>query len=144
MDFTILRLKLASPLFYTPDDWREPFNCPEEGERLFCFTLDKVQGVSFEPKRDIFPGKLIFSGVPGKSEDYFELPEGDYYFSQEKRQLTGEEITEMAIEVQLETLWQRSIPLERMYLRFLSEDGNRVTQIFRPCKDNYKRTASTI
>ena len=133
MKFNILRLNLASPLFYIPDKGIDPFNCPEDGERLFCFELDEAQYSNFEPDKEKLLGSLIFSGKTGEGEEAFlELPSGNYIFAQEKRLLSREEIIDMAVEIQLETLWQRFRPGGKLFLRYLYEDGNWVTQLFRP------------
>ena len=131
----ILNLNLASPLFYTPDPGPDPFNCPEDGERLFCFELDENQSLSFTPIKEKLIKGLIFSGKAatetGKGS-FHELPEGNYTFAQEKRLLNREEIIELSVEIQLESLWQRNKPGKQLFLRYLYEDGNWVTQLFRP------------
>ena len=132
MEHKIFRLNLASPLFYIPDSWQEPFNCPADGERLFCFALNEAQYRNFEPDGAELLGNLIFSGKAGKEGASIELPAGDYFFAQEKRLLNREEIINMIVEIQKETLWQRFRPADKLYLRYLFEDGNWVTQIFRP------------
>jgi hypothetical protein len=38
----------------------------------------------------------------------------------------------MAIETQKDGLWERLEPDSRLYLRFLTEDGRELTQVFRP------------
>jgi hypothetical protein len=40
----------------------------------------------------------------------------------------------MAIEVQKDGLWERLEPDSRIYLRFLTEEGRELTQVFRPCR----------
>ena len=131
----ILNLNLASPLFYTPDPGQDPFNCPEDGERLFCLELDETQSLSFTPIREKLIKSLVFSGIvagEGAKEPLLELPKGNYTFAQEKRLLNREEIIDMALEIQLESLWQRQKPGKQLFLRYLFEDGNWVTQLFRP------------
>ena len=139
MEYEILRLNLLSPLFYSPDNGADPFNCPEDGERLFCFKLNQAQYLNFEPDKEGFIGSLIFSGkaldegdTELKGEASLELPAGNYMFAQEKRLLNRDEIIDMAIEIQSETLWQRLKPEGKLFLRYLYEDGNWVTQLFRP------------
>jgi hypothetical protein len=63
------------------------------------------------------------------------LPAGQYIFSQKREILSRDEILEMTVEIQQEALWQRLIPAPRLYLRYLSEDGRGVTQVFRPYKE---------
>ena len=131
----ILNLNLASPLFFTPDPGPDPFNCPGDSERLFCFELDETQCFSFTPVKEKLIKSLIFSGkaaTEGEKGPFLELPQGNYTFAQEKRLLNRKEIIDMALEIQLECLWQRQKPLKQLFLRYLFEDGNWVTQLFRP------------
>jgi hypothetical protein len=81
-----------------------------------------------------------------------ELPAGKYLFAQERREGNGlrregngvrddlnrNEFIEMAVEVQKDGLWERLAPADRLYLRYLFEDGRAVTQVFRPyCRGDY-------
>jgi len=133
----ILNLNLMAPLYYTRDADSE---LPEDevfsgGERLYCFELDEKQRTSFEPDRAEIIGKLLFSGKiteKAEGEPKAELPRGKYLFAQERRILNMDEIIAMAIEIQQEGLWQRRKLSDRLYLRFLHEDGCFVTQLFRP------------
>ncbi|GHU87694.1 hypothetical protein FACS189476_03540 [Spirochaetia bacterium] len=137
-----IRLELRSPLFYRADAALVPFQYEiEEGELLFCFDLDPVQSRSIEPESASLLGPLVFAG---RSEGVLasgplELPAGNYLFAQERRMENGlrgilneQEFIEMAIEVQKDGLWERLIPADRLYLRYLFEDGRTVTQVFRP------------
>ena len=131
----IFNLNLAAPLFYTPDNAQDPFNCPGDGERLFCLELDETQYSSFEPNKEKLIKGMVFSGkaaVEEENEPFLELPAGQYTFAQEKKLLNREEIIDMAVEIQMETLWQRNKPGKLLFLRYLFEDGNWVTQLFRP------------
>ena len=132
MSYKIFRLNLAAPLFYISDTGVDPFNCPGDGERLFCFELDEAQYRSFEPNKDELLKSLIFSGKIADEGGDISLPQGDYIFAQEKKLLSREEIIDMAVEIQMETLWQRLKPGGKLFLRYLYEDGNWVTQLFRP------------
>ena len=132
----ILNLNLTSPLFYTSDQGPDPFNCPGDGERLFCFELDETQCLSFTPIKEKLIKSLVFSGIAageGDAGPFLELPKGNYTFAQEKRLLSREEIIDMSVEIQQESLWQRQKPGKQLFLRYLFEDGNWVTQLFRPC-----------
>ena len=133
-------LSLLSPLFYFPKE-SDPFGVKEEaekdsaGEKLFCFQLDETQYLSFEPDRDKLLGTLILCGVSDETETgerRLELPRGNYLFAQKREILSREEIVSLAVEIQLEALWRRHKPLERLYLRYLFEDCSWVTQLFRP------------
>lgn len=143
MKIEIKRLNLISPLCYLPLETQEPFDCREETEiapdreKLFCFELENDQYRSFEPDKEKLLGRLVSSGeapdkANGSGKDLLELPRGSYLFAQERRILSREEIIDSAVEIQKEGLWQRLKPGNLLYLRFLFEDGSRVTQLFRP------------
>jgi hypothetical protein len=129
-----IRLELRSPLFYRADSALVPFQYEiEAGELLFCFDLDPAQSRSIEPESLSLLGPLVFAGrhkgAPGAQ---LELPAGNYLFAQERDALDEQEFIEMAIEVQKDGLWERLAPADRLYLRYLFEDGRAVTQVFRP------------
>jgi hypothetical protein len=136
----ILRLDLGAPLFYSKDDAIKPFEySAPEGELLFCFALSSIQGVRIEPEADQYLGDLIVGGRldphPFPEHDCpvtLELPAGKYLFAQVRESLGREDFIQMAIEVQKEGLWKRLKPENRLYLRYLFEDGKAVTQVFRP------------
>jgi hypothetical protein len=145
-----IRLELRSSLFYreerglvpwVPDkpglEDSEPAQPPTEAEeRLFCFAVDAVQGRSIEPDPARFLGPLLAAGcsITGSAEPAggLELPAGTYLFAQQREALGREAFTEMAIELQKDGLWERLKLGDRVYLRYLSEEGKRVTQVFRP------------
>jgi len=140
METEISTLNLLSPLYYVPEEKPEPFGCPD-GERLFCFGLNEAQSRSFEPDKEKLLGSLIFSGraageltIDAKGK-HLELPRGNYLFIQKRKILNREEISGLAVELQQEGLWQRLIPGDRLYLRYLFEDGSWVTQLLRPHKE---------
>ena len=153
-------LNLLSPLKYTPAEKSDPFNYRETGsggEEIYCFQLDEAQALSFEPDKNKFPGNLIFSGdavgelssaEQSSGGTILELPKGDYLFAQKREILDRDEIVAMAVEIQLEGLWQRRVLGNTFYLRYLFEDGCFVTQLFRPYNlsstGSYNRRASTI
>ena len=142
MHTEVLNLHLASPLYYVPEENPEPFgyrppSAASPGpEMLFCFDLDETQYRDFEPDGKRLFGELIFGGVlAGNSqgeERLLELPRGDYLFAQKRELLSREDIVALAVEIQMEGLWQRLKPEKKLYLRYLFEDGKTVTQIFRP------------
>jgi hypothetical protein len=143
-DYTIIRLRLCSPLFYREDRTLIPFQYQEQDrkERLFCFTLDAEEGVNIDPAPETFPGKLVFSGTPEEqrgarpaqtgSSERFELAAGHYFFVQKRGVLGRQELCGMAVEVQREILWQRETPGDRVCFRYLYEDEKTVVQIWRP------------
>jgi hypothetical protein len=164
MNYTLVKLELLAPLFYTEDRDLEPFHPPDgAGETLFCFEIDSVEGRSIEPAPPAFPGTLLFAGraVPANAEKFpgnddpvpaddvpwteekarhTALPGGSYLFVQTEGFLGRGDFVKMAIEMQKDGLWERLEPENRIYLRYLFEDGRQVNQIFRP----YRRAASTM
>jgi len=104
-------------------------------ELLFCFELDSRQSRSIEPKREGLLGALIFAGRTdsGDSGKKVTLPAGKYLFSQCREALNREEWLDLAIEQQKDGLWERLKPENRLYVRYLFEDGKTITQLFRPC-----------
>ena len=143
----IMKLNLLSPIFYAPLAGVDPFSYKDgSGEKLFCFELDETQRLSIEPDKNILLGALLFGGeaagnavgnAVGKADDdsrekLFELPGGNYLFAQERKILNRDDIIAMAVEIQMEGLWQRLLPGKRLYLRYLFEDNRSVTQLFRP------------
>ena len=132
----ILRLNLISPLYYAPQNDADPFNYKEGGgEKLFCFELDKAKAQEFEPDITGFLGKPVFCGQAAGGaggESCVEFPPGNYLFAQKREILSREGIAGMAAEIQQEGLWQRVLLGEKLYLRYLFEDGCSVTQLFRP------------
>lgn len=145
-----MRLELRASLFYQEEKglvpWvpekpglgdSEPARLPKETEDwLFCFAVDAVQGQSIEPDPAHFLGPLLAAGrsVAGSPEPAgsLELPPGTYLFVQQREAPGREAFTEMAIELQKDGLWERLKLGDRLYLRYLSEDGKIVTQVFRP------------
>ena len=132
----IQRLNLLVPIFYFPEAAPDPFSYREgNGEKLYCFEIDETQRLNIEPDAKTLLKKLVFGGIAvagAAGEARLELPAGDYLFAQEREILGRDEIIAAAVEIQAEGLWQRLEPGNRLYLRYLSEDGRGVTQLFRP------------
>ena len=131
---SLVRLDLRAPLWYAEAPGLEPFAYTTEalcGEELFCFEIDPAQGRTIEPDRDRFLGALVFAGRDGGAETV-RLPAGLYLFTQQRTALGREECTDLAIEQQKDGLWERLRPENRLYVRYLFEDGRAVTQLFRP------------
>jgi len=108
----------------------------EAREFLFRFELDREQVARIDPEPAAFPGKLVFAGRRGGGREVARrgtLPEGQYAFVQERRELGREECVAMAIEQQKDGLWERLRLGNLLYIRYLFEDGSPVTQFFRPC-----------
>jgi len=138
MNIEISRLNLLSALYYAPEKGADPFAYREgDGEMLFCFELAQAQAREFEPEKMQFPGTLVFAGkaADGAGGHLYEFPRGHYLFAQRRELLHREAIIDMAVEIQQEGLWQRLLFGEKLYLRYLFEDGCSVTQLFRPCAE---------
>jgi hypothetical protein len=146
----ILRLNLLSPIYYVPVNGLDPFaHRGGEAENLFCFELNKTQRLSIEPDKKTLLGALVFGGkaagaAPEKAqfsgsgeagETLIELPRGNYLFAQKRETLCREGIIGMAVEIQTEGLWQRLKIGETLYLRYLFQGGQGLTQLFRPYSD---------
>jgi hypothetical protein len=130
----LLRLDLRAPLLYAEAPGFAPFNCPipeDSQEYLFCFEINADQAANIEPAADCFLGELVFSGRKNGGYGEKTLPAGLYLFAQRRKVLCREEIIDMALEQQKDGLWERLKPGNLLYLRFLSEDGSPVTQLFR-------------
>jgi hypothetical protein len=134
-----LKLELLAPLVYVEDRSLRAFEPAAAelagGETLFLFEIDPVQGLSIEPDTALFLGPLVFSGRAQEEGPGRELPAGRYLFAQQRRLLNREECIQMAVELQKDGLWERLRPEPYLYLRFLTEDGRRVSQAFRPYGD---------
>ena len=143
-----VRLDLRTPLFYEESPGLEPFlygtfsDSADNGEKtlppeqLFCFELDPAQSQSIEPVREQFFGRLLFSGHTPQPDTprppTIQLPAGIYLFSQKRDALERPACVDMAIEQQKDGLWERHLMQNRLYIRYLFEDGSPVTQFFRP------------
>jgi len=134
----LIRLYLRAPLFYTETPGLDAFGCPPPSEAttefLFCFELDQEQSQSIEPQPENFLGQLDFSGknVQNQQGD-LELPAGLYLFAQQRGVIGREECIALAIEQQKDGLWEKTKLGNRLFIRYLYEDGDPVTQIFRVC-----------
>ncbi|MDR0568074.1 MAG: hypothetical protein LBG87_02580 [Spirochaetaceae bacterium] len=134
----IIRLELYAPLYYRQDMELKPFAYTDETdvseESLFCFEIPPDQYLSIEPEYDRYLGDVLFRGlaVSGPAENGCELSAGTYLFAQVRDLLCREDIVWMAMEIQKDGLWEQLALTNRLYLRYLFEDGATVTQIFRP------------
>jgi hypothetical protein len=148
---SLVKLNLLAPLFYTEAPDLAPFTYAADKtsatgknaaglheEQLFCFALDPAQCRSIEPDPQCLLGDLIFAGCStgGASTESAaagpQLPAGLYLFTQQREALEREECIALAVEQQKDGLWERFRPENRLYVRYLFEDGKAVTQIFRP------------
>jgi len=137
----LIRLDLRAPLEYEEAPGLVPFDCPPVTEAapelLFCFELDREQAGRIDPEADRFLGELVFSGKGDGKQGKIQLPAGLYVFTQQRRTegsraLNREECVSMAIEQQKDGMWERLRLENRLYIRYLFEDGSPVTQLFRP------------
>jgi len=136
-EFPLIRLDLRAPLEYAEAPGLIPFDCPPPAdeaaqELLFCFELNREQAGRIDPEADCFLGELAFSGKSTGGQGKLQLPAGLYLFAQQRRALDREECIGMAIEQHKDGLWERLRLGDRLYIRYLFEDGSPVTQIFRP------------
>jgi hypothetical protein len=155
----LIKLGLRAPIIYTPChlELKDTSFFPEITEKdefLFCFELDPVQSQSIEPERDWLLGPLLFSGHKplfcpdtGDSDSLatynrISLPEGEYLFVQGREAGSfpssgTEEWLDLAIELQKDGLWETYKPENRLFVRFVFEDGMWVTQLFRPLSGSF-------
>jgi hypothetical protein len=137
------KLDLRAPLYYSKQPQPPANQDDPDSERILCFEIDPLQGASIEPDAGNLLGKLLFSGVSNKPDlqyqvsanslsDTVQLPAGIYLFTQIREALDRDGCIDMAIEQQKDGLWERFTLQNILYIRFLFEDGKRVTQIFRP------------
>ena len=133
MNIKVSRLNLISPLYYTPEENSDPFAYREDdGEKLFCFELNRAQAQEFEPDKREFLREMIFAGKAAEGDGGQALPPGNYLFAQRRELVCRAGIVDMAVEIQQEGLWQRLSLGGTLYLRRLFEDGCSVTQVLRP------------
>ena len=141
-EFPLRRLDLRAPLHYADAPNIPPF-CLFPGkerndgeEAIFCFELNPEQANRIDPDPDHFLGELVFAGKNSGNENSaaqpLQLPAGQYLFAQQRRTLNRDECIAMAVEQHKDGLWERLKPENRLYIRFLFEDGSAVTQVFRP------------
>jgi hypothetical protein len=135
-----VKLELTAPLFYIQDGELEPFvrTAAQKDDQLFCFQLDSTQCSSIEPDTGSLLGGLLFAGralrglKAPQGESLLQLPAGRYLFAQQREVLNREACCALAVEQQKDGLWERLAPKDRLYVRYLFEDGKPVTQILRP------------
>jgi hypothetical protein len=129
-----MRLELYRPITYVRNDGLEPFAFAlggglelSDSEVLFCFEVDG-------PMAD---ARLVAAGFELYDAEIHEeiaLPAGHYVFAQE-RTLPGalpsaDDVFAMADEIKSFALAKDLRPANKLYLRYLFEDGKQVTQLF--------------
>jgi len=143
---SLIFLDLCTPLFYLCVN-KLPSKINQNDEFLLCYDLNPIQSLSIEPNKEDLAGTLVFSGykaensrfLPDKlTEQTLILPAGKYLFSQHRDVLSKEKTVDfykdwldLAIEQQKDGLWERYRLKNKLFVRYLFEDGKFVTQIFR-------------
>jgi hypothetical protein len=146
-----IKLELAAPLYYARVGKPAPFTWAAggeavQGEQLFCFQLDSAQCRSIEPDAGKLLENLLFAGQntpdtetpqneareAAGGESTVQLPAGRYLFVQRREALNRESCIALAVEQQKDGLWERLAPGDKLYVRYLFEDGKPVTQLLRP------------
>ncbi|MDR3325278.1 MAG: hypothetical protein LBS82_04770 [Spirochaetaceae bacterium] len=123
----VMRLELYRPISYVRDDALDPFNvaasavASAEGELLFCFQAEplELQCAGFE----LYDGEI---------HEEVALPAGRYCFAQERELLARRAIADMAAEIRRFAAGDGCELENKLYLRYLFEDGKIVTQLFHP------------
>jgi hypothetical protein len=138
----LLNLDLCSPLIYAKTT-NLPSEIHENEEFLLIYELNPLQSRSIEPEKASLLGQLLFIGRKYTSGELLAhdtnaekavLPSGNYLFLQCRANaaLGREEWLDMVIEQQKDGLWERKKLESKLYVRFLFEDGQFVTQVYRP------------
>jgi len=145
MEYTpLMNLDLRAPLVFPKIDGLLS-EIRENEEILLCYELNPAQSRSIEPNRELLLGSLVFAGRKTNDFCHFqegtvELPSGNYLFTQSRgvqiSSLNADEWLDMALEQQKDGLWERYKPGNRLFVRFLYEDGSPVTQLFRTLPGN--------
>ena len=140
----LMHLHLQTPLVYTKTtDVKQAKDIAviDDEEFIFCFEVEPAQGCSIEPIKDNLLMSLIFTGKRNVNntgfikkttiENEILLPAGEYLFIQCREALNKEQWLDMAVEQQKDGLWERYKLMNRLYVRYLFEDGKQVTQVLR-------------
>jgi hypothetical protein len=125
----VMQLELYRAISYVRDDALDPFALSTvEGELLFCFELDAGGGAADSFSHPVCAGFELYDG---EIHEEIELPAGFYLFAQERRLLSKNEVLTMEAEIQQFALADGYELDNKLYLRYLFEDGKIVTQLFR-------------
>jgi len=148
----LMKLELRTPLFYTKMDYINDDTClnlTKYDDIIICCELNPEQSKKIEPDQGQFLGSILFYGrkiensttkeeeelIYGASTEnqVAALPQGSYLFAQQRsaQALSRDEWLDMAIEQQKDGLWERNKLGNLLYVRYLYEDGEFVTQLFR-------------
>lgn len=113
-----MKLRLAAAL--------ERTDVPGCGEVILSFRLDPQEAQAIEPDAAAY--------LAGRDGEPARIPAGAYLFTQRREQLDQGAWLRMAIELQKDGLWERHVLEPRLYVRRIFEDGQPVTQVFRPLR----------
>ena len=155
-----MKLRLCAPLFYTKIEIKNDDFCrkmQKNEEFLLCFEINPLQSCNIEPDQGQFLGSAVFFGrksgepPPNQEENLnlseenkkiedngtVSLPKGLYLLTQQRsgQALDRAEWLDMAIEQQIDGLWERNKMGNLLYVRYLYEDEAFVTQVFRPVEN---------
>ena len=143
MDSPLIKIRLCAPLAYEKIDKNDDFciNLSKNDDFIQCYTINPQQNSDIEPNRDNFLESLVFTGFKNDEKNINTtiinqealLPQGQYLLVQQRssQPLSQPEWLEMAIEQQKDGLWERNKLGNLLYVRYLFEDGQFVTQVFR-------------
>ena len=150
MDTPCIKLRLCAPLIYKKIEKNDDYciNLTKNDDLIQCYNINLHQSTNIEPDREQFLGPHIFSGLRIEEKNFLTnqaageeekpsqeatLPKGHYLLVQQRSAcpLTQPEWLEMAIEQQKDGLWERNKLGRLLYVRYLFEDGQFVTQVFR-------------
>jgi len=151
----LMKLELRESIFYANTDINEENLCSnftKYDDIMICYKINPLQSRNIEPEQGEFLSSTVFTGhrvgdnlqenkkneknnpTKGqKPERTAELPQGLYLFVQQRsaKILNRDERLDMAIEQQKDGLWERNKLGNLLYVRYLYEDGEFVTQLFR-------------
>ena len=114
----VMKLRLGAAL--------ERADAPDCGEVILSFRLDPQEAQDIEPDAAAY--------LTGREQGPARIPAGAYLFTQRQEHLDQAAWLQMAIELQKDGLWERHVLEPRLYVRHLFEDGQPVTQVFRPLR----------
>jgi hypothetical protein len=105
-------------------------------EIVFCIKLKETAFMDFSVQYDQFFKKLIFCGCKKydiqNQQKIVEIPCGLYLFSQQNQFFHKDDCILEAIEQQKNGLWEKFKLNDILYIRYLLEKENWITQFFRP------------
>jgi len=132
-------LDLRAPLEYSKITLPDPFVFPSGQEGAVLFQLDNQLYNELEGDPLRLLGKPIQGGLESLSTQMdipaigsFKIPQGKYFFVQNREAPSLEEVARVNAEAQREALWRGLRLTDILYVRFLMEEEGLVFQILRP------------